>query len=255
MNESTRRGFLVFSSTAGASLLLGACRDRAGSELAGAAPSAPAKPSEHKKDEEKNAGEEVGAVEDLMREHGVLRRALVVYRESAIKLRANATSVPPAALEKTAKLFRVFGEDYHEKKLEETFIFPAVQKAGAQAGTEVGALKAQHDRGREITDWILAKVAGGKIGAKAEDIAKALEQFARMYEAHSAREDTLVFPAWKKTMTEKALDEMGEKFEEIEVQQLGHDGFEDAIKQMGAIEAELGIGDLALFTAPAPPRG
>ena len=31
---------------------------------------------------------EVGAVEDLMREHGVLRRAILVYREAAVKLRA-----------------------------------------------------------------------------------------------------------------------------------------------------------------------
>ena len=30
---------------------------------------------------------DVGAVEDLMREHGVLRRAILVFRESASRLR------------------------------------------------------------------------------------------------------------------------------------------------------------------------
>ena len=66
----------------------------------------------------KNQENEVGAVEDLMREHGVLRRALLVYRESAAKLRANA-SVDPKPIQQTAQLFRNFGEDYHERKLEE----------------------------------------------------------------------------------------------------------------------------------------
>jgi hypothetical protein len=44
-----------------------------------------------------------------MREHGVLRRALLVYTESAVWLRRNPGSVPPDALTKTAKLFRSFG--------------------------------------------------------------------------------------------------------------------------------------------------
>jgi hypothetical protein len=72
-------------------------------------------------------GEDVSANEDLMREHGVLRRALLVYFLAAPKLRTDPASVSPAALHKTAVLFRQFGEDYHERQLEEPFIFPAVK--------------------------------------------------------------------------------------------------------------------------------
>jgi hypothetical protein len=84
----------------------------------------------------KTRGEEkeVGAVEDLMREHGVLRRALLVYIESVPKLRANAGSLPADAIARTAKLFRSFGEDYHERMLEEPHIFPAVKKGGRRCG-------------------------------------------------------------------------------------------------------------------------
>ena len=32
------------------------------------------------------------------------------------------------------------------------------------------------------------------------------------------------------------------------------DGFEDAVKQIGQIEATLGLADLARFTAPPPPK-
>jgi hypothetical protein len=71
------------------------------------------------------SGEEVSANEDLMREHGVLRRALLVY--AAPKLRTDPASISPAALHQTAVLFRNFGEDYHERRLEEAFYFPGYQ--------------------------------------------------------------------------------------------------------------------------------
>jgi len=76
-----------------------------------------------------NAGEkeekepEVTATEDLMREHGVIRRALLVYIETAPKLRQNASNVDAAVLRQVAQLFRTFGEDYHERMLEEQHIF------------------------------------------------------------------------------------------------------------------------------------
>ena len=76
-----------------------------------------------------NAGEkedkepEVTAPEDLMREHGVIRRALLVYIETVPKLRQNPSSINAAALRQAAQLFRTFGEDYHERMLEEQHIF------------------------------------------------------------------------------------------------------------------------------------
>ena len=54
-----------------------------------------------------------------MREHGVLRRILIVYREIAPKLAANAAAVDASALANAARLFQAFGERYHEQLLEE----------------------------------------------------------------------------------------------------------------------------------------
>ena len=183
----------------------------------------------------------MGAVEDLMREHGVLRRALLVYSESVPKIRANLGGIPADALMRTAKLFRSFGEDYHERKLEEAYIFPAIKKAGGPAAGYADVLKAQHDRGREVTEYILAVTGKGDIGTgDAEPLARALESFVLMYENHAAREDTIVFPAWKSTLSER--------------QQFGKDGYEDAVTQIGQIEQALGLADLAQFTAPPPPK-
>ncbi|MBV8506637.1 MAG: hypothetical protein JOZ11_12625 [Alphaproteobacteria bacterium] len=73
-----------------------------------------------------------------------------------------------------------------------------------------------------------------------------------MYENHPAREDTIVFPAWKDALSEHQFDQMGEEFEEIERQQFGKDGFVDAVAQIGQIEEALGYVDLARFNAPPP---
>lgn len=210
------------------------------------------KESERKEGKEK--AEEVSATEDLMREHGVLRRALLVYSEAMPKLSGKTSSVIPEMLQRTAKLFRTFGEDYHEKKLEETFIFPALKKGGVPASGLTDILIEQHRRGREITDYILAVTNSAKLEVKnVAPLKKALESFVLMYRNHAAREDTIVFPTWKKALTTAEFDGMGEKFEEIEHEQFGEDGFDKAVREMSDIEKALGFSDLAHFTAPLPP--
>jgi hemerythrin-like domain-containing protein len=144
---------------------------------------------------------------------------------------------------------RRFGEDYHERKLEEAFIFPALKKAGGPAADYVDVLIAQHNRGREITAHILDVSGKGDIPSGAgTGLADAMNAFELMYAHHAAREDTIVFPAWKKAISRHQLAEMGEKFEDIEKETFGHDGFEDAVKQISAIEAVLGLADIAQFT-------
>jgi hemerythrin-like domain-containing protein len=243
----TRRDFLRASVIVGTGLALSSCVDKNRNTTGPQASSPPA--------DENKMGGEVTAAEDLMREHGVLRRALLIYTVAAMKLRGNPSAVAPEALQQTAKLFKAFGEDYHEKKLEEVYIFPAVKKAGGEAASYPDILIAQHNRGREITDYILGLTQGPKLGAaNAEQMAGALESFVMMYRTHAAREDTIIFPAWKQTMTGEQLDEMNDKFEDIEHEQFGEDGFEAAVKQISAIEGSLGMADIAQFTAPAPPK-
>jgi hemerythrin-like domain-containing protein len=170
-------------------------------------------------------------------------------------LRTAPSKISPDTLQKTAKLFRTFGEDYHEKSLEETYIFPAVKKVGGAPSILADILLSQHQRGREITDYILGvSASGSKFGeANAAAIAGSLEAFVLMYQHHTAREDTVVFPAWRNTLTADQLDEMNDKFEDIEHQQFGKDGFDDAVMQVATIEGDLGIADLVKFTAPSPP--
>jgi hemerythrin-like domain-containing protein len=199
---------------------------------------------------DKSKGDDVSANEDLMREHGVLRRILVVYRETAGWLEAGRTDFDASALGQAADLFRAFGEDYHERELEEQHIFPQLQKTGGPAADLVPVLLAQHARGREATAFVRARCAGDRIAAAdARGLARVLQDFARMYEAHTAFEDTLVFQAWRESMSDKQRDASGEQFEQIERSHFNGDGFEMAVGQIAQIEHKLGLADLAHYTA------
>src|SRR5215217_3139344 len=177
--DMKRRQLLTGISVAGAGVLLNACRNTQTS-TGGAT-------NNENKSDAPAPGEaepiEVTASEDLMREHGILRRALLVYQESAVRLRQDPASIPSDALEKTANLFRVFGEDYHERTLEEVYIFPILKKSPGAAASYVDVLLAQHARGREITDYLLAVTKEDRIPSNSvEPLAKVLESFARMYQ-------------------------------------------------------------------------
>ena len=246
---TSRRDFLYFGSIGIGAVVAASCKTAPASSNLQLNTNSANKGDEKKEPDAK----EVTAVEDLMREHGILRRALLVYGESALRLRKNASDVSPEALQRTAKLFRAFGEEYHEKKLEEAYLFPRLKEkaANGEAARYVDVLVAQHVRGREITDYILSVTSGTKLGADAARFADVLAGFVRMYEHHAALEDTVIFPAWKDAVTSEEYDELNDKFEDIEQEQFGEDGFEEAVKQMGEIESSLNLADLSQFTAPS----
>ena len=245
--DEKRRQLLTGISLAGAGVLLNACRTNSSGGATNNEKTEPA-PGEV-------APVEVTAAEDLMREHGIIRRALLVYQEAAIRLRQDPGSIPPDTLEKAANLVRVFGEDYHEKKIEEVFVFPIVKKSPGTPATYVDILLAQHDRGREITDYVLSLTREDRIPSNSvEPLARALESFVRMYEHHAAIEDTVVFPVWKAAVGEAELDALAAKFEDIESEHFGGDGFDSALKRMEEIETSLGLSNLEMFTAPEPPK-
>ena len=202
-------------------------------------------PKEHEEEAE------VTANEDLMREHGVIRRALFVYAEASRRARAEPGSLPLPQLLDTARLFRTFAEDYHEHALEETHIFPVVRRLAGPVARLPEVLLIQHQRGRELTDYI-HRIASGRSLAPAEAarLAGTLDALIAMYGPHAAREDTELFPAWKQAIGEKAYEEMGEKFEDIERRTFGHDGFEDARSRIAHIEDAFGLADLSAVTPP-----
>jgi hemerythrin-like domain-containing protein len=189
--------------------------------------------------------EEVSTNEDLMREHGILKRALLAYDEIIRRIRANQ-EFPPQAVTDSANIIRKFIEDYHEK-LEEDHLFPRFRKAGKLTDL-VDTLYAQHQAGRRVTDRIFATAAALKTPDDRNKLAGDLEAFNRMYAPHEAREDTELFPELHKIVSGHEYDALGEQFEKIERQTFGGDGFDIYVDKVESLEKQLGIYDLNQFT-------
>lgn len=190
--------------------------------------------------------EEVTPAEDLMREHGVLKRVLLIYDEVRERI-ARKARFPSEAVSSSAKIIRSFIEGYHEK-LEEEHLFPRFRKKGKLVDL-VDTLEAQHQAGRRVTDRVLALVAAGlKTDGERQDLARELRQFVRMYAPHEAREDTVLFPALHDVVSKNEYGALGEEFEKKEHQLFGKAGFEGVVERVGAIEKSLGIFDLRQFT-------
>jgi hemerythrin-like domain-containing protein len=225
----SRRALLVTAAGVGAGWMLVGCAHGS------------AKPAEPKSEEE------VSPAEDLMREHGVVRRVLLVYEESLRRL-AGGEEVPPQALAGGAQIIRRFIEDYHEQ-LEEQFLFPRFERAGTLVDL-VRVLRGQHERGRQLTAEVLrlATPEGLSHADSQAQLTRALQLFIRMYGPHAAREDTVLFPALRQVVSASEYDALGEDFERKEHELFGEDGFERVVDEVATLEKALGIYELAAFT-------
>jgi hemerythrin-like domain-containing protein len=229
----SRRGLL----TAGAGLVLGAAAAEAGRELTdgttgSAAPHVP------------SPGEE------LMIEHGVLKRILLAYRATIDQL--NSGQLPPAgAVADAAQIVSDYVESFHEG-LEEAYVFPRVQQDGTH-GSLVQTLLIQHDRGRHLTAAIQSTASGNlAVAAVRAALRGYLAQFVRMYEPHEAWEDTVIYPALRAITPQRTLDELAQRFAELETRQYGDGALTLILDRVSVIEEQLGIADLAAFTPPEP---
>jgi hemerythrin-like domain-containing protein len=185
--------------------------------------------------------------EDLMREHGVLKRVLLIYREGIRRVEAG-DELPVQALNAGAAIIRSFIEDYHEQ-LEEKHVFPKLEQAGKLADV-TAVLRTQHARGRVLTDRVVAttSTAPALDQAKRDAVVQDMSAFIRMYEPHEAREDTVVFPALRQVVPANEFRDMADMFEDEEHRRFGQAGFEGVVDKVADIEKSLGIYDLNQFT-------
>jgi len=238
-SSDLHRRVLLLGVLASTALAAEACSRRGVSAVAGAAAGA-------------EDASDVLPVEDLMREHGVLRRVLLIYEEVLHRM-ATRQPVPSDALPAAADVVRRFVEDYHERQ-EEEGVFPRFRDKGVLVDL-VGTLQRQHVAGRQLTDVVLrhAAAAGRPSTGAGLELADAMRAFIRMYRPHAAREDTVLFPALRRVVTPREYDQLGDVFEDREHALFGEDGFEKMVDRVAAIERGLDIADLDAFTPTSPP--
>lgn len=187
----------------------------------------------------------VTATEDLMREHGVVARLLLIYGAGARRL-GQGEDIDPAIFTQAAETMRDFVHDYHEKN-EEEHVFPRFKTAGRMVEL-VNLLQAQHGACRKLTERILelAPKSAGK--AQRDQMIEAMQATITVYWPHAAREDTDIFPTLRSLMTPNEFEQLGETLEKSETEKFGADGFEKVTKKVEGLEKRLGINDLSQFT-------
>jgi hemerythrin-like domain-containing protein len=134
--------------------------------------------------------------------------------------------------------------------LEEDFLFPRFRKANQHVRL-VDTLLAQHKAGRDLTAKIreLAGTATLKyVSSDSDKLADALRSFLRMYRPHEAREDPVLFPAFRSIVSLHEYDALEEDFEKKEDEAFGDEGFFKVVDQVAQLEKRLGIYELAQFT-------
>jgi hemerythrin-like domain-containing protein len=195
---------------------------------------------------EKGEDKDVSPPEDLMQEHGLLNRVLLIYDTCKIQL-VNKQPMQKDALMHAAQIIRTFVEDYHERQ-EENYLFPRFEKAN-QLTELVAVLKQQHNAGRTITSRITQLCQTKELtDNENRSLIGLLSDFNIMYRPHEAREDTILFPAFRKIVSKHEYDSLGEEFEKNEQKLFGKDGFETMVSKVMDIEKQLGIYELSQFT-------
>lgn len=196
------------------------------------------------------ASGEVTPNEDLMREHGVLRRLMLVYDELARRLKTEA-AVPSQVLAQANDIIHRFIQEYHERN-EETQMFNRFSSAGKMVEL-VAILYQQHLAGRKMISEInaLNTAANLQNPLQRPRMAELLTAFNRLYRPHAAWEDTVLLPAFPSVISRKGYAAVGEAFDKEEVKRFGADGFANVVGQVADLEKELGLYDLQQFTPKA----
>ncbi len=190
--------------------------------------------------------EKIPPTEELMREHGLLRRIMLVYDETARRLR-QGEAFPVLVLTEANDIIRRFIQDYHEAN-EQFQLFNRFGNAGKLTEL-VAILYQQHLAGRKLLDKIkiLSTEDNLKNPADRLKVAEFLTTFNLTYRHHAACEDTILFPAVRSIISPQDFIAVGETFQREEEKLFGSNGYEKMVGQVAGLEKILGIHDLQQF--------
>jgi hemerythrin-like domain-containing protein len=192
------------------------------------------------------SGEEVNPPENLMREHGVLARILLIYEAGLRKFDAGE-DFDPSPIANAGRIVREYVEDYHER-IEEEVVFPRFKRAGRLLAL-VDVLSDQHRAGRRLTDIVLqTALTGRKDADDRRRLVHAMQSFIAMYRPHTAREDTVLLPMLKDLFTPGEYGDLAAKLERSGRRYFVGSRFDGVVQQVASFEIAIGVNDLTQYT-------
>lgn len=170
------------------------------------------------------------ASEDLMYEHALLDRIILLLEHINIKLVDDLDiSKKMEQIIILITIVKDFIENFHEK-MEEKYIFPYFSKH-EKYKEYINILIFQHIESNKITNKIIEYAKENN-----KELNSMIHQFIYMYRAHANRENTIIFKKIKKIIPIDEYKKISEKMDLLEDEQFGKGAYDKFLKMIIDIE-------------------
>jgi hemerythrin-like domain-containing protein len=201
----------------------------------------------------KERGEELeetesSPMEDLMKEHGIVERIMLIYQRM-IEKAITGQEVDISVIHRASKMVNEYVSKHHEHD-EETYIFPRFREANYLVEL-VDTLEHQHNVSRRLNIEVMELSSKGAEITRDEAV-RLLDlcgMFIGMYLPHISRENTILFPTFFDIVSPEYVQEIKEKMEGEEKKLLGETGFRGFMGHIAVLEKEAGCHELSQYTA------
>ena len=191
---------------------------------------------------------ESSPTEDLMKEHGVIERIMLIYQRM-IEKAITGQEVDVSVIDRASKMVNEYVSKHHERD-EEKYVFPKFREANYIVDL-VDTLEHQHNVSRALNKEVTELSAKGAEITQDEAV-RLLDlcgMFVNMYLPHISRENTILFPTFFDIVSPEYVRDIKKKMEDEEEKVLGETGFRGFVGHVAKLEKEAGCHELSQYTA------
>ena len=193
-------------------------------------------------------------LEALKEEHRLIERVLDVAESYGHRLPRETEEDRPK-LSELLEFFSEFADACHHEKEEKILFTAMVENGFPSGGGPIAVMLQEHDLGRSRIRALrqLAALEGRWTAEDRRQVAGHIAAYAELLRGHIIKEDTILYPMAQAHLPEEALQEIGERFEEVESRDAGKHA---RLTRLAASLAGQGLPCAAHGTGgPSNPRG
>ncbi len=174
------------------------------------------------------------AVEILMNEHRVIRRALDILEAIVTRIERDQ-EVPRDRIAALLEFFHVFADRCHHAK-EESALFPQLDEGGLPCmGGPIGVMLCEHVRGRAIRRQMQVALDVWNAPQARQRFVRAAREFIELLRSHIEREDHVLFRMAAEMLTAEEDRELARAYDRHEREVVGegvHERFHRLIDEL-----------------------
>jgi len=180
------------------------------------------------------------STEVLRGEHRVIERGLAILESIADKIE-RGESPPRDKVVALLDFFSMFADRCHHGK-EEGMLFPELEAKGIpKERGPIGVMLFEHEEGRESRRKMAEAVNNLADEANRQQFVTEARNYINLLRQHIWKEDNVLFKMAEQVLTEGEDEQLAERFERYEREEIGegvHERYHDLV---GELEAEFGI--------------